>query len=74
MDMILVKIFATALAFDLRADPYERADITSNTYYDWLLAQGYVVVAAQSVVGNFLATCSAVAQGSSASSRQVGRY
>ena len=21
--------------FDLRADPYERADITSNTYYDW---------------------------------------
>jgi arylsulfatase A-like enzyme len=42
--------------FDLRADPYERADITSNTYYDWLLAQGYVVVAAQSVVGNFLAT------------------
>ena len=22
--------------FDLRADPYERADITSNTYYDWL--------------------------------------
>ena len=24
--------------FDLRADPYERADITSNTYYDWLHA------------------------------------
>ena len=23
--------------FDLRADPYERADITSNTYYDWQL-------------------------------------
>jgi hypothetical protein len=22
--------------FDLHADPYERADITSNTYYDWL--------------------------------------
>jgi arylsulfatase len=40
--------------FDLRADPYERADITSNTYYDWVLAQGYVVVAAQSVVGQFL--------------------
>jgi len=42
--------------FDLRADPYERADITSNTYYDWVLAQGYVVVAAQSVVGQFLAS------------------
>ena len=24
--------------FDLRADPYEIADITSNTYYDWLFA------------------------------------
>ena len=23
--------------FNLRTDPYERADITSNTYYDWLL-------------------------------------
>jgi arylsulfatase A-like enzyme len=23
--------------FDLRADPYERADITSNTYYDWMI-------------------------------------
>ena len=42
--------------FDLRADPYERADITSNTYYDWVLSQGYVVVAAQSVVGQFLAS------------------
>jgi arylsulfatase len=42
--------------FDLRADPFERADITSNTYYDWVLAQGYVVIAAQSVVGQFLAS------------------
>ena len=23
--------------FNLRTDPYERADITSNTYYDWML-------------------------------------
>jgi arylsulfatase A-like enzyme len=42
--------------FDLRADPFERADITSNTYYDWVLSQGYVVIAAQSVVGQFLAS------------------
>jgi Sulfatase-modifying factor enzyme 1 len=42
--------------FDLRADPYERADITSNTYYDWLLSQGYVIVAAQAVIGQFLAS------------------
>jgi len=42
--------------FDLRSDPYERADITSNTYYDWVLSQGYVIVAAQAVVGNFLSS------------------
>ena len=23
--------------FNLRTDPYESADITSNTYYDWFL-------------------------------------
>jgi arylsulfatase len=28
----------TPKIFDLRADPYERADITSNTYYDWFLS------------------------------------
>jgi arylsulfatase A-like enzyme len=42
--------------FDLRSDPYERADITSNTCYDWLLSQGYVIVAAQAVVGDFLSS------------------
>jgi arylsulfatase A-like enzyme len=26
--------------FNLRTDPYERADVTSNTYYDWLLDHG----------------------------------
>ncbi|MGH9869839.1 MAG: arylsulfatase [Candidatus Polarisedimenticolia bacterium] len=40
--------------FDLRADPYERADITSNTYYDWFFSQGYLTLAAQAVVGPFL--------------------
>src|SRR5271154_5816131 len=39
-----------------RSDPYERADITSNTYYDWVLSQGYVIVAAQAVVGDFLSS------------------
>ena len=27
--------------FDLRADPYERADITSNTYYDWFISRRF---------------------------------
>jgi hypothetical protein len=42
--------------FDLRADPYERADMTSNTYYDWLIGQGFVIVAAQSAIGQFLSS------------------
>lgn len=42
--------------FDLRADPYERADITSNTYYDWLMSNVYVMVPAQAEVARFLDT------------------
>ena len=42
--------------FNLRTDPYERADITSNTYYDWLLDHVYLLVPAQDYVGKFLLT------------------
>jgi arylsulfatase A-like enzyme len=42
--------------FNLRTDPYERADITSNTYYDWLLDHAFLLVPAQAYVGQFLAT------------------
>jgi arylsulfatase len=42
--------------FNLRTDPYERADLTSNTYYDWLLDHVYLLMPAQTVVGQFLAT------------------
>lgn len=42
--------------FNLRTDPYERADITSNTYYDWLLNHAYLLVPAQDYVGKFIAT------------------
>ena len=41
--------------FNLRTDPYERADITSNTYYDWLLDHAFAFVPAQAFVGQFLA-------------------
>ncbi len=44
------------LIFNLRRDPYERAEETSNTYYDWLLDRAYLLVPAQTYVGNFLAT------------------
>ncbi|MFT7683142.1 MAG: hypothetical protein ACI935_002629, partial [Moritella dasanensis] len=42
--------------FNLRMDPYETADITSNTYYDWLLDHAYMFVPAQAYVGDFLKT------------------
>jgi arylsulfatase len=42
--------------FNLRTDPYERADITSNTYYDWILDHVFLLVPAQTYVGQFLAT------------------
>jgi arylsulfatase len=41
---------------NLRRDPYERAEITSNTYYDWLLDRAFLLVPAQAYVGNFLKT------------------
>jgi arylsulfatase A-like enzyme len=42
--------------FNLRTDPFERADVTSNSYYDWLLSNAYLVLAASAVVTQFLQT------------------
>jgi arylsulfatase A-like enzyme len=42
--------------FDLRADPYERADVTSNTYYDWCLDQAPLLYGAQAGTAKFLET------------------
>jgi arylsulfatase A-like enzyme len=43
--------------FDLRSDPYERADVTSNTYYDWFISDGSgPFIASQAIVAPFLAT------------------
>ena len=42
--------------FNLRMDPYERADVTSNTYWDWEIDHVYLLVPAQEYVGKFLAT------------------
>jgi arylsulfatase len=42
--------------FNLRTDPYERADITSNTYYDWLLSHDYIIQGAVALSQEFLAT------------------
>ena len=44
------------LIFNLRRDPYERAQKTSNTYYDWLLDRAYLLVPAQTYIAGFLQT------------------
>jgi len=40
--------------YNLRLDPYERADVTSNTYYDWLIDHVFMMSPAQDYVGKFL--------------------
>jgi arylsulfatase len=42
--------------FNLRTDPYEFADITSNTYWDWVFDHVFLLVPAQAMVGEFLQT------------------
>ena len=42
--------------FNLRTDPFEHADVTSNTYYDWIIDHVFLFVPAQALVGEFLAT------------------
>jgi arylsulfatase len=42
--------------FNLRTDPFERADITSNTYYDWMLDRAWILMPAQAFVGEMLLT------------------
>ncbi|WP_441999046.1 arylsulfatase [Microvirga sp. 2TAF3] len=42
--------------FNLRMDPYERADITSNTYWDWTIRHAFLGVPTQALVAQFLET------------------
>ena len=44
------------LIINLRRDPYERGMQTSNTYLDWLIDRAYLLVPAQTYVGNFIKT------------------
>ena len=36
--------------FNLRRDPFERADENSNTYWDWMISHIYMLYAMQAVV------------------------
>jgi arylsulfatase len=42
--------------FNLRMDPYERADIVSDQYYDWMVHNVYIGVQAQMLAQEFMAT------------------
>jgi arylsulfatase len=42
--------------YNLRTDPFERADITSNTYWDWYIDRVFLLVPAQAIVAEFLQT------------------
>jgi hypothetical protein len=42
--------------YNLMQDPYERADITSNTYWDWLLNHVHLAYGMMETVGEFAAT------------------
>jgi arylsulfatase len=42
--------------FNLRMDPYERADVVSDQYYDWLTKNDYMLVKGQLKAAEFLQT------------------
>ena len=42
--------------FNLRTDPYEGADVASNTDYDWIIDYAFTFVPAQAFVAQFLTT------------------
>jgi arylsulfatase len=44
------------LLFNLRRDPFERAQHNSNTYNDWFLDRVFVIAPMQQLVGKFLMT------------------
>jgi hypothetical protein len=37
-------------------DPYERAEITSNSYWAWTLKKAFILFADQAIVAQFIAT------------------
>jgi arylsulfatase len=42
--------------YNLRTDPYEYADITSNSYYDWFLYHAYYLILGQAAAAKFVET------------------
>ena len=44
------------LLFNLRRDPFEKAQIDANNYHDWFLDRPYVIVPMQQLAGQFFQT------------------
>jgi arylsulfatase len=44
------------LLFNLRRDPFEKAQQNSNTYHDWMIDRAFVLVPLQAVASKFLMT------------------
>jgi arylsulfatase len=44
------------LLFNLRRDPFERAQIDANVYHDWFMDHAFVLVPMQQIAGKFLQT------------------
>ncbi len=42
--------------YDLHSDPFERADVTSNTYWDWLIDHAYIQYGAVAEIAQYLET------------------
>ena len=44
------------LLFNLRRDPFEKAQIDANVYHDWFLDRAFVLVPMQQLAGKFFQT------------------
>ena len=42
--------------YNLRTDPYEFADVTSNSYYEWFIYHAYILYGAYALADKFAAT------------------
>jgi len=42
--------------FNLRRDPFEKAELNSNTYYDWMISKAFYIYKGLSTTGQFLST------------------
>jgi hypothetical protein len=42
--------------FNLRTDPFEFADVTSNTYWDWFIHRDYIIFAVMTVADRWAST------------------